>query len=155
MTSIKIKKWKKICDPKTGKIILVPPSILSNDWWNNLQIDLIDSFRKLLILNWNGKILLWWRRPWVREEQKKYKEDIFRRRVETFHRNDPDFKTPRLKKFQKGKKSRKKICGGNTDSTENEHVTRETLDKDIDKILEADHEILFLPNIGIKLKIKK
>lgn len=70
-------------------------------------------------------------------------------------KSDPNPQKSRIEKIIKSEKSRKKSCGGNIESTEKEHVTRETLDKDKDKILEADHEIIFLPNIGIKLKIKK
>lgn len=140
MTVIKIKKWKKICDPKTGKMILTPPSILSNDWWNNLQIDLSDSFRKFSILNWKGKILLWRHRVWIREEQKKYKEDIFRRRAEAFHRNDPDFKTPRFKELSRLAEAWKELLGKDYKPNPERYETRESINRAFDGVIKKHNK---------------
>lgn len=206
MTTNKDKKWITEINPKTGQISASWPPIFSREWTNNLLIALKESlffseikecliyfkrwsrwqvFRiedtlfKYKTKIWNGHLLLWWYRLWVRkdefhhslsmdiiamlymsqEKREKYKKDLEERRriahVRGMNRNEPKSRISRLKEISKKAKIWRKLFGENYKSTENEHVTRESLNKDIDKILEVDHEIVFLPNIGIKLKIKK
>ena len=64
-----MKKFQAISDPQTGKVTLIPPSILSIDWWYNLFFSIREKFYRARVRIWNGGLLLWWHRLWIRKDE--------------------------------------------------------------------------------------
>jgi len=64
-----MKKFKIISDPKTGQTIFIPPSILSDDWWLNQIIAFREKLYRINVRIWNGGLLLWWYRLWIRKDE--------------------------------------------------------------------------------------
>lgn len=126
-----MKKFKIISDPKTGQTTFIPPSILSADWWQNRIIIFREKLYRWNVRIWNGGLLLWWYRLWIRKDEfahpslildhellsvlpknkrKKYQADLTRRRQLALQKNDPDMQTPRYQEIsQKAALIRKKF----------------------------------------------
>ena len=96
MTTSKNKKWITEINPKTGQIVASWPPIFSKEWTKNILITLKESLFLseikdwLLFLKrwlkwqafrventifkyktkiWNGHLLLWWYRLWIRKDE--------------------------------------------------------------------------------------
>lgn len=110
-----MKKWQTIADPKSGKITMIPPSILNLIWWEKAFYTIREAFYRLRVRLWNGGLLLWWYRLWIRKDEfhpsldldyelltvlsrkdrDKYQAELLKRRQTAHQNGDPTLQAPR------------------------------------------------------------